>query len=60
MLTPHGKNCCVCNLPQTPDENFVIGYIGIIPVAFCPNCYGGIVNMVISLEDLNYSEDTYQ
>jgi hypothetical protein len=52
-LSPYGKDCCVCNTVQTENELFVLGYIGILPVAFCENCYQGIVSMVKFLEDIS-------
>ena len=38
--------CTVCSCEFTDEEGGVIGYIGILPVAFCPTCYSGIYDMV--------------
>lgn len=47
-----GENkCSVCQADFTDDEGGMLGYIGIIPVAFCPYCYAGICDMVEQLDD---------
>jgi hypothetical protein len=28
------------------DEGGVVGYFGILPVAFCPTCYSSMVDMI--------------
>jgi transposase-like protein len=38
--------CSVCSCDFTDDEGGVIGYFGILPVAFCPTCYSCMVDMV--------------
>ena len=43
--------CSVCQCDFTDDEGGTQGYLGIIPVAFCPTCYAGIFDMVEQLED---------
>ena len=43
--------CSVCQCDFTDDEGGIQGYIGIIPVAFCPTCYSGICDMVEQLDD---------
>jgi len=43
--------CSVCQCDFTDDEGGIQGYIGIIPVAFCPTCYAGICDMVEQLDD---------
>ena len=43
--------CSVCSCDFTDDEGGIQGYIGIIPVAFCPTCYSGICDMVEQLDD---------
>jgi len=47
--TDHVCNVCQCDF--TDDEGGVQGYLGILPVAFCPTCYAGIVDMVEQLDD---------
>jgi len=42
--------CSVCQCDFTDDEGGIQGYIGIIPVAFCPTCYSGICDMVEQLD----------
>ena len=43
--------CSVCQCDFTDDEGGMLGYMGIIPVAFCPTCYSGICDMVEQLDD---------
>ena len=46
-----GENkCSVCQTDFTDDEGGMLGYIGILPVAFCPFCYSGICDMVEQLD----------
>jgi len=42
--------CSICQCDFTDDEGGIQGYIGIIPVAFCPTCYSGICDMVEQLD----------
>jgi len=47
-----GENkCSVCQTDFTDDEGGMLGYIGILPVAFCPFCYSGICDMVEQLDE---------
>lgn len=43
--------CTVCQCDFTDDEGGIQGYLGILPVAFCPTCYAGIFDMVEQLND---------
>ena len=47
--------CSVCSCDFTDDEGGVIGYFGILPVAFCPTCYSCMVDMVT--QDLDLGEE---
>jgi hypothetical protein len=47
--------CSVCSCDFTDDEGGVIGYFGILPVAFCPTCYSCMVDMVT--QDLGIGEE---
>lgn len=49
--TDHKCNVCQCDF--TDDEGGVQGYLGILPVAFCPTCFAGLCDMV---EQLNGRE----
>ena len=51
--TEGDNECSVCEINFADDEGGMLGYIGIIPVAFCPTCYSGICDMV---EQLNTRE----
>ena len=42
--TDHKCNVCQCDF--TDDEGGVQGYLGILPVAFCPTCFAGLCDMV--------------
>ena len=47
--------CSVCSCDFTDDEGGVIGYFGILPVAFCPTCYSCMVDMVT--QDLGIGDE---
>ena len=47
--TEGDAECSVCEINFADDEGGMLGYIGIIPVAFCPTCYAGICDMVEQL-----------
>ena len=47
--TDHQCNVCQCDF--TDDEGGVQGYLGILPVAFCPTCFAGLCDMVEQLND---------
>ena len=49
--TDHICNVCQCDF--TDDEGGIQGYLGILPVAFCPTCFAGLCDMV---EQLNGRE----
>ena len=42
--------CSVCQCDFTDDEGGVQGYLGILPVAFCPTCFAGLCDMVGQLD----------
>ena len=46
--TDHKCNVCQCDF--TDDEGGVQGYLGILPVAFCPTCFAGLCDMVEQLD----------
>ena len=48
--TEGDNECSVCEIDFADDEGGMLGYIGIIPVAFCPTCYAGICDMVEQLD----------
>ena len=43
--------CSVCQCDFTDDEGGIQGYLGILPVAFCPTCFAGLCDMVEQLDD---------
>jgi len=50
--------CSVCQTEFTNDEGGMLGFIGIIPVAFCPFCFAGICDMVEQLDDREWEDLT--
>lgn len=49
--------CSVCESEfDLESEGGVQGYFGILPMAFCPTCYSGCVDMVLQLEGIEGSE----
>ena len=57
MENDGNRMCTVCDGPFDIDgEGGIDGYIGILPVAFCPTCYAGIVDMVQQLHGLDDDE----
>jgi len=47
--------CNVCSCDFTEDEGGVVGYFGILPVAFCPTCYSSMYDMV--QQDMAYLQE---
>lgn len=47
--TDHQCNVCQCDF--TDDEGGIQGYLGILPVAFCPTCFAGLCDMVEQMND---------
>ena len=41
--TDHKCNVCSCEF--TEDEGGMLGYFGMLPVAFCPTCYSCMLDM---------------
>jgi hypothetical protein len=46
--------CNVCSCDFTDDEGGVLGYFGMLPVAFCPFCFSSMCDMV---DQLSIDED---
>jgi hypothetical protein len=52
--------CSVCSCEFTEDEGGLLGYFGMLPVAFCPFCFSSMCDMVSQLstdEDLEEESD---
>lgn len=47
----------VCSCDFTDEEGGVIGYFGILPVAFCPTCHSCMVDMVTQDFDLENEDE---
>ncbi len=45
--------CNVCSSEFSEDEGGVLGYFGMLPVAFCPWCYSSMCDMVLQDLDLD-------
>jgi hypothetical protein len=52
------NKCNICQTDFTDDEGGMLGYIGILPVAFCPFCYSGICDMMDQLDDREWEDLT--
>ena len=46
--------CSVCSCEFTEDEGGLLGYFGMLPVAFCPFCFSSMCDMV---DQLSIDED---
>ncbi len=44
MTDAHKCNVCACSF--TDDEGGILGYFGMLAVAFCPTCYSCMCDMV--------------
>jgi len=51
--------CSVCSCDFTDDEGGIIGFFGILPVAFCPFCYSSMYDMV-EQDMRDYEEEEWQ
>ena len=43
--------CTICQCDFTDDEGGVQGYLGILPVAFCPFCFAGLCDLMRQLDE---------
>jgi hypothetical protein len=45
--------CSVCACEFTEDEGGILGFFGMLPVAFCPFCFSSMCDMVsqLSIDD---------
>lgn len=45
--------CSICSCEFTEDEGGLLGYFGMLPVAFCPFCFSSMCDMVdqLSIDD---------
>ena len=48
--------CNVCSCEFTTDEGGVLGFFGVLPVAFCPTCYSSMVDMVKQDYEMDFEE----
>ena len=46
--------CSVCSCEFTEDEGGILGFFGMLPVAFCPFCFSSMCDMV---DQLSIDED---
>jgi hypothetical protein len=56
--TDHICNVCQCDF--TDDEGGIQGYLGILPVAFCPTCFCGLCDMAEQVNDREWEGLTEQ
>ena len=38
--------CTICQCDFSDDEGGTLGYLGVLPVAFCPPCFSGLCDMI--------------
>jgi hypothetical protein len=50
--------CSICQCDFTDDEGGIQGYLGILPVAFCPFCFAGIDDMMQQLNEREWEDLT--
>ena len=45
--------CSVCSCEFTEDQGGILGFFGMLPVAFCPFCFSSMCDMVgqLSVDD---------
>ena len=43
--------CSVCSCEFTEDEGGILGFFGMLPVAFCPFCFSSMCDMVSQLSN---------
>ena len=43
--------CSICSSCYTEEDGGIIGYFGILPVAFCPDCYVSVLDMADTYTD---------
>jgi len=49
--------CTICNGPFDMDtEGGILGDIGILPIAFCPTCFAGVMDMADQLREREDSD----
>ena len=54
--TDHKCNVCQCDF--TDDEGGIQGYLGILPVAFCPTCFAGLCDMAGQMNQREWEDLT--
>ena len=50
--------CTICQCDFTDDEGGVQGYLGILPVAFCPTCFAGLCDLMRQLDAREWEDLT--
>ena len=50
--------CTICQCDFTDDEGGVQGYLGILPVAFCPTCFAGLCDLMRQLDEREWEDLT--
>ena len=50
--------CTICQCDFTDDEGGIQGYLGILPVAFCPTCFAGLCDLMEQLDDREWEDLT--
>jgi len=45
------KPCTICHASFCEDHEIMEGYIGILPVTFCPTCLSGLLDMADQMRE---------
>jgi hypothetical protein len=52
IISVGNPSCSICDAPfNLEEEGGIEGFLGIIPVQFCPTCYAGIMDMAEQLSE---------
>lgn len=43
--------CTICQYQFSDDEGGTLGFLGVLPVAFCPSCFCGLCDMIDQFDD---------
>jgi hypothetical protein len=49
------EKCSLCSTAYADGEQWVVGFIGVMPLALCEICYNGMVDMVMTLQKEHFA-----
>ncbi len=56
-LHPYGKPCVLCSAAYSDDDWGYLGWAGILPVSFCPDCSSAMSHMVLQTMTVDSLEE---